>query len=355
MSVVEQTSNLESGKMLSRDKMKADGSSIDPWRHLLAQLTGYRRTCLLIAAAELGILEYLQRKPCTSRQISARAGISEVAAQVLLNSLVAIDILQCEGEKFGLADHYQPLFDVKKKSFLPNILLYRQEAEVWLDMADIMRGNKQPPDEYSRELFGGRISLYEGIEMLNRRHADKVLVEIADVVKTAREVIDIGGAEGYYASRILALNPNAKLTILDLEDAFDPCRNRYGDLIGTGRLVLKCADARTHVERDRYDLVMMHELLELFPKEEKERIVANAIASLAPGGVLLITKFPLLEDGQRPAWSALFSVRMCMKFRDSYLETDRETHEILRTCLPAGVIRQIDATKTIFLAFKPTS
>ncbi len=187
--------------------------------------------------------------------------------------------------------------------------------------------------------------------MLNRLHAERVLQEIEPQVTSATRILDMGGGEGYYAGRILALNQNANVTILDLEGGFEACRERHEHLIEAGRLVLEVGDARTYSTVRGYDLVMMHELLEMFDAEEKGQIVASAMAALRPGGWLVITKFRLSDDGLDPASSALFSMRMWMKFREAYLESDSETEDLVKQH-PISDLRRINSSKTIIVAQK---
>src|SRR5262249_13346177 len=149
------------------------------------------------------------------------------------------------------------------------IVTFRQENQVWLSMPWILRGAERAPESYSRELLDSRIAGFAGLMMLNRLDAESILEQIQPVLAGAGTVLDMGGGDGYYARRIVESNPSARVDVLDLEGGFDLCLAQNAEAIGAGRIRPIVGDARTFESPDAYDLVMINELLELFPREEK--------------------------------------------------------------------------------------
>ena len=140
--------------------------------------------------------------------------------------------------------------------------------------------------------------------------------------------------------------------MLDLEDGFGGCREHNAGAILDGRIRPIVGDARTFDSPEKYDLVMLNELLELFADDEKEQIATRACRAIKPGGHLLVTKFPLDVDGTGPTRFPIFSMRMHLKFPGSYLETDAEVRQLFER-LGLRLTRTFDANRTALLLTNP--
>jgi 2-polyprenyl-3-methyl-5-hydroxy-6-metoxy-1,4-benzoquinol methylase len=220
-------------------------------------------------------------------------------------------------------------------------------------MAAILQRNEPAPLAYGRELLDSNIRLYLGIRAMNEILALDIVQVLGDLIGGAQHIRDIGGGDGLYCGLCLARNSAAAVCVLDLESGFELCA-AHVEHLATGRLKLVSGDARLYEARERYDLVMINELLELFPAEEKRSIVERAVASLAPGGHIAITKFSLDAGRTSPVFGAIFSLRMLLKTSVGYLETDDEVVALLESC-GCSVTRvfQVSGLKTIIVARGP--
>ncbi|NEQ64808.1 MAG: methyltransferase domain-containing protein [Symploca sp. SIO2D2] len=322
------------------------------WKTVVSVVTTYRNSTALFAAAELGIFRCIPSTGATAFQISDNLDISLVGSQVLLNFLCSINLLKKDANFYYISDSIYPWVRSGESCALSDLLLHKRENEIWLKMPEILKGKTKAPEVYRNELLNSHLGSYNAIQSANRLYAETILSRLTPTLMKASHVLDIGGGHGYYAGRILDINPKSSVTIQDLEGGFEVCKIQQAKEIETGRLKLLIGDARNYHHDSRYDLVMINELLELFPRNEKKSIIDLAMKSLSSDGLLAISKFTLSRDGTSPMFSAIFSVRMLMKTNGAgYLETDEEVAEIICECGGTLLaIEKVDDFKTLILA-----
>lgn len=288
----------------------------------------FRPSCVFFAALAARLWAGTSSEGATADEVARRIGVSAVSARLLLNVLCADGLGRCDNGLYRLREDFLPLLSDGSDRAVEELLLYQRENGVWLRMASFLRGIEQAPIEYQRELLDSQIGRYPGVQALNRSIALAVLERIDGLVMDARRILDIGGGDGLYCDLLLRQNPKAVVRVLDLASGFAMCSG-HTDYLRTGRLELEVGDGRNFDATSQYDLVLINELLELFPSAEKREILKRGVASLRPSGHIAITKFTLRDNGIEPGGSAIFSLRMRLKTSDGYLETDGEVAQAL--------------------------
>lgn len=306
------------------DERRCRDLMLEPaWNEIFGKLTAFRQSLVIIAAAELGYFDVVGQ-PETTLDISRRLNISEVSAGAIANALSSLAIVEEASGYYKVRPDMAPLFAPNSGNDIRyNITALKNEVAVWSKMAGIVRGEAERDVAYSRELFDGGIRKFEGLGLLNRLDAEQMLPRIAPYVSSQCEVLDVGGGEGYYAKRLCELTDVGRVDILDIPTGFSISEEVNAGELARARIRHIPGDARDIGIHDRYDVVLMNELLELFDENDKQVILENAAAALKAGGWLVITKFPLDPDGTGPGRFPLFSVRMHMKFTDAFLESDK--------------------------------
>ena len=130
---------------------------------------------------------------------------------------------------------------------------------------------------------------------------------------------------------MLALNPDLEITIYDLAEAIEYCHAREREDSALSRICFVTGDARTLDLESVFDLAIVSDLLHYFVDSEKKETLRRAIASLVPGGLLVVSKFRLDAAGAEPRFSAFFALQKHLETPNGgYLETDERTAEMLR-------------------------
>jgi SAM-dependent methyltransferase len=257
-------------------------------------------------------------------------GLANAETAILLKALTAAGLLEADNGSYRLRRAYRPFLLSGPVSAVADLSRYRAENEVWLEMADILRGRKEAPEDYSRELLEGKAAGFPALRRFNALYASDVADILRRRIGTPAAILDIGGGDGVLAGQLLETFESAAVAILELGGGAEPAREALGGEMAAGRLRIVTGDARDFTPDGEYDLVILNELLELFNAEDKVRIVRNAKLATAPGGHLAFVKFGLDETGHHPPSSAIFSMRMLLK-SGGYLETDAELAAFLET------------------------
>lgn len=322
---------------------------------VLADLAGrHALSALVFAMVDAGLDAALAGGPRSLAALVHASGIGPEPLGLLLRALAGQGLVAPVAGRWQLAPNLAPnLPGAVPAAHWAELAAHRAENRVWLDMAAILTGRSSAPDSYRRELLDGRIAGRPGLRAMNRAFAAQIAERLCRGTAPAR-VLDLGGGDGDMAAALLARHPGLRVDILDLASGFAPSAalaRRVGARLGriTG-------DARTTRLPARYDLVIVNELLELFGADDKQAILAGAVAALAPGGRVAVVKFTLDRTRTRPPSGALFSLRMRLKTGQGYLESDDEVEEFLRAlgCTRTRRI-DLDGIKTVIVAEAETA
>lgn len=294
--------------------------------------TVYRLSALFFAALELDVFSHIPAEGASAATIAKALDVDETRLSVLLNPLVGMGILTLRQDgRFVLPPAYSALLKHGPDYRGDQFLRHKEAAGDWLRLSSIVRGTDTGPAYYGDMLQSESVRPYlESIRRTNQPHADAMMDRIKDVIPRLRRALDIGGGHGYYAERLLDLNPALAVTVLDVEQSIAYCRDRQQHNPNRDRLHFLVGDARTLDIEGAYDLVMMNDLLHYFPMQEKADVVRRAARALAPDGILSVAKLRLDAAGARPASSALLSLMVLVNTHTGRLETDAEAEELMR-------------------------
>ncbi len=339
------------GILRERDGMsetRATAGELALWRELISVATSFRLAGVLFAAAELDLFSHIPPQGGSAAEIAERIGTSTVGAEVLMNALAAIGIIHKEAGCFAIHDDVRALLARGPRCILPEILQFRAENEIWLQLGDIMRSPGARP-EAARIMESAHLPEYlTSVAMANQPAADLLVERIAPLLEHARRVLDLGGGSGTFSDRLLSVAPQLQVTLFDRPEVIGQNGPRFVDQIRAGQIVLESGDALDFTLPERFDLVLVSDLLHYFSRDEKRRILANARQALAPGGTLIISKFRLDESGASPPAAALISLKVHLQRPEAYLEEDREAAALLRELgLEAVTVETLDEAKSV--------
>ena len=307
-----------------------DTQFVNKWMDFASYTVSYRRVCIMITAEKIGLFRHLSTIGSASvKELSKELNVDEKGLQLLIECLQALGFVNKMEESFSLADQWADLL-TEGSSMSLNSELQSADSAVreWLGLADILLGHKNVSEEYSQSLFKGQCHKYLALQAYNRVQAYPIIVKLLSLFESANEILDLAGADGYIADAVLSQTSNPNITIVDLEDANNKCSEMFQEHVNSGRLTLISKDIRELDLIKTFDIVMLTEVTELFDFSEKKRVIENAIRHLNKDGVMIITK--ITSDAELNSEAlALFSLKMYLKSKGSYLETDLELSLIL--------------------------
>ena len=136
-------------------------------------------------------------------------------------------------------------------------------------------------------------------------------------IRDARSLLDVGGDSGAFTIALCNRNPALRSTVLDLPAGVEQGRRRCAEA-GLGRRVgFLAGDVLARAWPGDQDVVLMSYLLSALSRGEVDEVLARAMDSLRPGGLLVVHDVMLDDDGQGPPIAALWFVQQVAHRRDS--------------------------------------
>jgi SAM-dependent methyltransferase len=273
-------------------------------RPLIELGTAFWGAKALLTAVEIGLFTELATGPATVEQLRTRLNLHPRAARDFLDALVALKVLERDGELYRngqAADYY---LDEQKETYLGGWMrqaskhLYR----AWGGLTESLRSG-QPYIGWNSADFFER--LYEDIDERRSFIAamDAWTTQIAKELaagldwSTYGTFVDVGGARGNLSAYLIKAHPHLRGTVFDrpeLEPLFAEHMARHGT---EGRVTFQVGDFFSD-PMPRGDVLLFGHILHDWDADERQDLVNRAYQSVNPGG-LAIFYDRMIDDDRR--------------------------------------------------------
>jgi len=262
----------------------------------------------ILTAAELDVFTLLDGDSLTALQCAGKIGSASRATDRLLNALVALGLLEKQGDVFFLSSKGAVLSAKHPETMLPFVLHFNELWESWSRLTTVVkegrpaRRNRQPMDDASRRAFIG------AMEVAGREPSLRV-ADSLDLTRS-RRLLDIGGASGTYTIAFLRKNRSMSAVLFDLPPVIDIARERIEAEGLTDRVVLVPGDFNKNVLPGGCDLALLSAVIHQNSPSENLDLYRKIHEALEPGGILLIRDFVMDSSRAKPERGALFALNM---------------------------------------------
>ena len=272
----------------------------------------WSRTPLTVVAfaQEIGLFELLAKAPATPESVARVFGTTSRATEAVIAVLAALGFLQQDAGAFSLSP-------VGKTYLLPSSPLY---------YSDLI-----PPDDSSLQRL--RIAFQAGIEPpkplavrisdLSEEHISRFIgrmhmltlpaagaVAQQPVFQNLQRLLDVGGGSGSLAMAIAAHNPHINITLMDLAQVCHIAAQNTAQLGLSGQIRTHAGDMFRDEWPKNYDGVLFGNVFHDWDQESCRALAQHALASLRPGGSILLHEMPLNNTKDGPLTVACLSIAM---------------------------------------------
>jgi ubiquinone/menaquinone biosynthesis C-methylase UbiE len=302
---------------------------------------------LLFAAIELNLFDCFSESPLGLEQIAKKLKVKEEPLLPLLNGLCLMNLLIKE-EKFSLPEGYYPFLKKDGQFYIGDALLkFKWKIENLSNLSKIIKGEVKAKGHDVHDKISTAFYL-DFVGEFNRPYIEMVAERLEKHFENAKTVLDIGGGHGFYTQKALEKHPHLEGHLFDLPHAISYAKNLHKDKDYFSRLHLLKGDSREVNFDKKFDVIMINDLLHYFSKEEKKKVLKNALNALNEGGVLALTKFSFHED-LTPESSVFFSLKNFLLTGSGYLCTDESLEMILKELGIKITKEKMDDNKTLYL------
>ena len=296
---------------------------------LMQAIQGFRESRIILTAIELDIFSAIGTG-ATSETVARKVGTEARATEMLLDALVALELLHKQDDKFkntAVSSRYLAAGgkDDSRLGLHHTANLWRR----WSTLTERVRAGtaalvtaQGEPGEDPKDPGGWTRAF---IAAMHKNAAFRApLVVQAVGAEGIRRMLDIGGGSGAYCIAFAKANPNLRADVLDLPSVI-PLTRQYVEQAGlSGRIETRAGDMLADDLGKGFDFVLISSICHMNSPEENEKLMKKAFDALSSGGRIAIQDFILNPDRTSPKSAALFAINMLVGTRSGSTYTEAE-------------------------------
>lgn len=276
---------------------------------LMGMLRGYQESRILLTAIELDVFTAVGAG-AGAATVAKRCGTDGRATELLLNALVALEVVRLAGESYENSPVAARFLvagapDDARHALRHNLSLWA----TWSSLTEAVRRGHVTLHAEMRERDDDWTVPF--IAAMHRGAAARApqVVEAVDAGSVTR-MLDVGGGSGAYAIAFAQANPKVTAEVLDLPTVLPITQTHIDEAGLTQRVTTRSGDLRSDDFGSGYDLVLLSSICHMLGAEGNRDLLKRAAKALAPGGRVVIQDFILEPDRTRPRQAVLFAINM---------------------------------------------
>ncbi|HEX8791459.1 MAG TPA: methyltransferase [Polyangiaceae bacterium] len=275
-------------------------------------LDGARLQFALVTGIELHLFEHLAKGPATAAELATRAGVSERGAQALLDTFLAVGLVELEAGRYRNGTGADAMLVPGKPFYIGDEHgpMLRQQVQWLARLGDAVRTGKPVVAIDDPSVLEFWTHLTPMIGRMNRPIAAQAVQELG-LAEGAPSLLDVGGGMAVYSLAVLEANPRARATQADWPHINASARAvvekaghgaRFETLDGDFR--------RTDLGQGRFDVAVLSNIMHQESPASNRELLGRLHRAVRPGGHLVVAEF-VVEDGRvGPAMPLLFNLNM---------------------------------------------
>jgi hypothetical protein len=303
---------------------------------ILRLAAGFMAAKHLFAASELGVFETLADEPATLDALAARTGLTRRAARISADAMVALGLLQRDGDVYcngSAADRY--LTGRHPGDLRPLLRFWdRISYPTWESLATALA--EGPPREVFELDEDQQRIVSAGIEAILAGPAN-ALGDVVDFSSRHR-LLDVGGGTGSWSIATLRRHLHLTGTVVELPVVAELARARVAEAGLADRLAVVSADAFADDVPDGHDVILMANVVHYRSPTDNTTLLRRIRTAAPPGAWLLLADFWTDPTHTQPVQAALMAGEFAVHLRDGDVYSVAEA----RDWLPASGWRFVD-------------
>ena len=277
---------------------------------ILEMANRFMPTCVLGAAAELDLFTLLADEPAPAQQVARRLDSDRRATTMLLDALVALELLEKTDQTYSVPDEIGPfLIEGSDRSTLPMVRHRMNILRGWMQLAWVtmagLPGQRQASirgPEADREAFLAAMHTVSG------PMADDLVARLGP--PKFKHLLDVGCASGTWSLAFLRAVPDGRATLFDLPDGIEQARQRITHTDVDDRTTLVAGNFYKDDLPGHVDLAWLSAIVHQHCRAQNVELFKKVHAALVSGGRIAIRDVVMEPCHTRPVDGALFAINM---------------------------------------------
>lgn len=276
--------------------------------------SGFMGAKHLFAASELGLFEALADSPATLDGLAARTGLTRRAARISADAMVALGMLQRDGDLYAnTAVSATFLAGAPGPDLRPFLRFWdKLSYPVWTDLAEALgRGPSKEIFELDDEQQ--RVAS-EGIEAVLSGPA-AALASVFDF-SPHRRLLDVGGGTGSWTIAALRRHHHLEATVFELPVVTAVARERVEAAGLASRVEVVAGDVMEGALPPGHDVVLVANLVHYWSPERCVALLSRIRSATTPGSRLLLADFWTDPTHTQPVHAALMAGEFAVHLKE---------------------------------------
>lgn len=286
-------------------------------------IRGFQASRIILTAVELDLFTAVGQKS-SAAEVAKRLSLDPRATEMLLNALVALNLLEKHQDKFSnsaVSSRYliEGARDDSRASLMHTVHLWNR----WSTLTDCV---KEGTSVTYTEMVDRDDDWTEAFIAAMHKSASARAPQVVKAVGVdgVKKVLDVGGGSGAYSIAFAQAGADIHADIFDLSTV-TPIAQRHIDAAGlSSRVQTVEGDFRADDLGRDYDLVFISAICHMNSPEENLDLLRKSFDALSPGGRVVIQDFILDPDKTAPPTATMFALNMLVGTRagSSYSELE---------------------------------
>lgn len=254
----------------------------------LSLLLAQQKTEILELALELKIFKLIEENINTIFIISSKININEHKTKILLDSLVFMELLDINQDKYLNTKFAKESFIYGTSSYCGDVFLHRKQlAENGKKMMKSMFEEKKELEEIKIAKLWADASK----KFLKQEQKNLIAPMAVDIIKNLKEfsslnkMLDLGCSSGVIGLEITKNHPNIKTTLFDYEEVTNITKEHIKEYNLQNRVFVLSGDIEKNDIGKNYDLIWCSNIFYFF--KDKKEVIKKIYDSLNPNGILV--------------------------------------------------------------------
>ncbi|MCT7615594.1 class I SAM-dependent methyltransferase [Aliarcobacter butzleri] len=254
----------------------------------LSLLLAQQKTEILELALELKIFKLIEENINTIFIISSKININEHKTKILLDSLVFMELLDINQDKYLNTKFAKESFIYGASSYCGDVFLHRKQlAENGKKMMKSMFEEKKELEEIKIAKLWADASK----KFLKQEQKNLIAPMAVDIIKNLKEfsslnnMLDLGCASGVIGLEITKNHPNIKTTLFDYEEVTNITKEHINEYNLQNRVFVLSGDIEKNDIGKNYDLIWCSNIFYFF--KDKKKVIKKIYDALNPNGILV--------------------------------------------------------------------
>ena len=268
----------------------------------------YWEAKIYLTAIKLDLFSHLH-VPQTSEELAGIIGADALFLRRLLEALVAMEMLQCQGNRFQNLPVATEFLSRQSPFYMGEMMLLQDEEwNHWGSLETIIRSGKPA---VTGNIFMNNPEQGERIHRVLSKMARRIAPDLLRRIdfSSCRTFLDVGGGGGVWSVAFLKAHAELQGTLFDLPQVLPLAKKQIEAEGVTDRLHLIPGNFNHDEIPGRYDLVFLSDILHYQTPEENRALFQKLYRNVETHGQIIV-KDMFLGDAESPGWNAIFSIHL---------------------------------------------